>query len=345
MPAALDTLTPVGHTVLVDHSINQTDIGCAVLKTLAYADVFDYPLTGEQLHRYLIGMQVSLDYLHAVLMDGCLTASGVSRLSGFYTLVGRESIVETHKQRAEYSARLWIKARFYGNLIARLPFVRMVAVTGALAMNNASPGREITGAGPRKVMTGAQPGDDIDYLIVTLPGRLWLCRAIVIAQVRLAALRGDTICPNYFLSERATIFPQRTLYTAHELVQMVPLSGLEVYKRIRARNKWAQAFLPNAEGQPRGIQSNDNAPDHPRLFSFAEAPAFSPVASRLENWEMARKVRRFQNRTREGEEVSFCADWCKGHFDGHGMKTMSAFMERLQALGIADTEPRLWSDR
>lgn len=310
----------------IDQSPNDADLELAILWTLAYADVFDYPLTIEQIYRFLIGRQISYAELQSFLDRHSQNPSQVNVTSGYYTLAGRESIVETRSQRAQYSARLWDNAIFYGNLFARLPFVRMVAVTGALAMNN------------------ALPGDDIDYLIVTLPGRLWLCRAMVIALVRLAALRGDVICPNYFLSERATFFSQRNLYAAHELVQMVPLSGLKVYKQIRERNKWTRDFLPNAEGQPREILPGENGQDQSRYLSIAESPAFSFVASWLENWEMTRKVRRFQNQTREGAEVSFCADWCKGHFDGHGKKTINAFLERLHTLGIADS-PRLWSDR
>jgi hypothetical protein len=348
MSTKLDTFTQADlsqHFVSIDQSGDHAELDQAILKTLAYADVFDYPLTGEQLHRYLIGVQVPSHHLHAVLNNGYLTASQVSRASGFYTLAGRESIVEIRVQRSKYSTQLWAKARSYGNLIARLPFVRMVAVTGALAMNNARPGKSLPREALTGGLTGARPGsqygDDIDYLIVTVPGRLWLCRAMIIALVRLAALRGDIICPNYFLTGRALVFYRRTLYTAHELTQMVPLSGRRVYERIRKLNTWANSFLPNAIGPP----SNWNAQDLAPLFPFAESMPLSPIASWLEEWEMKRKVQRFQVQIKEGDEVSFCEDWCKGHFDGHGDKTMKAFAARLGELGIADTEPNLGSDR
>jgi hypothetical protein len=53
---------------------------------------------------------------------------------------------------------------------------------------------------------------------------------------------------------------------------------------------------------------------------------------------MARKVRKFsrQRGAQDGLglqiEAAFCADWCKGHFDNHGQRTLNAFAERLRAL-------------
>jgi hypothetical protein len=315
----VDTLPDVEfehRDVAFEQVLSDANIERVILWTLAYADVFDYPLSFEQLHRYLIGMKVSSQQLQAVLSSGDIPNHKVSNISGFYTLPGRENIVEIRKQRAKYSAHLWTKASTYGQLIARLPFVRMVAVTGALAMDN------------------AQPGDDIDYLIVTAPGRLWLCRAIVIALVRWAVRRGDIICPNYFLSERGLVFLQQSLYTAHELVQMVPLSGQGVYDRIRQLNTWSIRFLPNAEGPPARAHSSWGTHSLQPLFTLAEWALQSPFGSWFENWEMERKVQKFQGQVNEGAEVSFCADWCKGHFDGHGEETMRAFTARMKEFGI-----------
>jgi hypothetical protein len=202
----------------------------AILLAVAYADIFDYPLTIAELHRYLIGAAATPAAIHAALNHDHAPYPLVSS-DGYVVLRGREAIVATRRRRARVAARLWPQALRYGQVIAGLPFVRMVAVTGALAMDN------------------VDPGADIDFLIVTEPGRLWLCRALVVGLVRLAARRGDRLCPNYFLSERALALDEQTLYTAHELTQMVPIAGLATYYHMRRVNAWADAFLPNAAGR------------------------------------------------------------------------------------------------
>ena len=104
----------------------------SVFQTLAYADVFDYPLTADEVYRYLPAT-ASLEDVTQALTNELL----FSKVEDFYTLHGREEIVATRRRRAQVARPLWRKAARYGRIIASLPFVRMLAVTGSLAVNNA----------------------------------------------------------------------------------------------------------------------------------------------------------------------------------------------------------------
>lgn len=292
-----------------------------MLLAVAYADVFDYPLTLAELQRYLIGVAASPGAVAAALHNSD-AAHFLDLNDGFVTLAGRSELVAVRRERMEYAALLWQQAIYYGKRIARMPFVRMVALTGALAMDN------------------VKHGADIDYLIVTEPGRLWLCRALIVALVRLAAVRGHLICPNYLLSERALQIPEQTLYTAHELAQMVPLAGIRTYTHMRLLNRWSDIFLPNA-GQPPEHPSVRHA-NQPVGQALAEAVLRTPLGGLAERYEMQRKVRKLGRL--HGSEAGFCEDWCKGHFEGHGSRTMHEFERRCQILGVTNDELRVTSD-
>ena len=288
------------------------DLERAIVQTVAYADVFDYPLTSDEVHRYLIGVPASRSTVRTALSSGRLTPEVLSRNGRYFTLAGRESVIETRRGRAQTAAEDWRRAVRYGRTISSLPFVRMVAVTGALAMDNVADG-------------------DIDYLIVTEPGRLWLCRALVVALVRTAALRGVTLCPNYFLSEQALVLSECNLFTAHEVAQMVPLSGMETYQRLRALNRWTETYLPNASGPPRRMAPVEPRPRRTRRI--LEHTLRSRLGSPIERWEMARKMRKLGQRSNGHAEAAFGPDWCKGHFGDHGQQTLKRYEDRLQALG------------
>ncbi len=287
----------------------QTALARAIVQTVAYADVFDYPLTTDEVHRYLIAHAASRGIVRGVLGNGKVVPSLLTRHGRYFTLAGREQAVDTRRQRAAVSAELWRRAVRYGRLLGNLPFVRMVAVTGALAMDNVADG-------------------DIDYLIVTEPGRLWLCRALVVSVVRMASLRGITLCPNYFLSERVLELEERNLFTAHEVAQMVPIVGFETYDRLRQLNAWTAGFLPNAAGSPRRL----SVVERNRTQRILEVPLRSRLAGPLERWEMRRKIRKLSSRSAEHAEAAFDTDWCKGHFGDHGQSTLKQFEERMQSL-------------
>ena len=294
------------------HNPAPGSVQAAVLCTLAYADLFDYPMTAAEIHRYLVGMKVELPTVDGLLNHGrtpdCLVRSGA-----YFALSGRETIIDIRGERARAAAELWPVAVRYGEAMARLPFVRMIAVTGALAVDN------------------ARRNDDIDYLIVTAPDRLWLCRAMIIHfVVKPAARRGITLCPNYLLSERALAPFEHNLFTAHEVVQMVPIAGHDMYLRICRQNRWAATFLPNAFGHPRRV--NGTGSPAPARLHKAEPILQSPVGGWLERWEMKRKVDRFGRQRHGDTEASFSTDWCKGHFESHGQLVHEALFHRLEAL-------------
>ncbi len=309
----------------------------AILQAIAYSDIFDYPLTGPEIHRYLVGTRASWREIQGALA-GDMLSDRLSSRSGFFLMRGRDEIVDTRRRRAAVAASMWPRAKRYASSISQLPFVRMVAVTGALAMDN------------------VDPGTDIDYLIVTRPGRLWLCRALVVALVKLAARRGDVICPNFFLSERSLDLGEPNLFTAHELVQMVPLAGIQTYRRMCDLNSWAARYLPNAFDAPRRVTAGEGEPnpgaplncvtgdrteDRSIFWKTAEAALRTPLGASLERWEMGRKVRKlssqFRDATREGEpaaEINLSVDRCKGHFDNHQRRTLEAYSTRLQSLAV-----------
>lgn len=286
----------------------------AVVWTLAYADVFDYPLTWREVHRYLVGREAAASAVHDLLINGAAPKE-VTRKGEYFTLPGRERVVEVRRQRASAAAETWPKAVRFGRAMARLPYVRMVAVTGALSMDNAT------------------PDDDIDYLIVTETGRLWLSRAIIIQfVVKPAARDGIELCPNYLLTERAFTHFSRNLFTAHEIVQMVVIAGVETYRRMCRSNRWVSRFLPNGYGRVRGVEGTTPAGEARRIVGAAERALRSPIGGRLERWEMGRKIRRFERQGSEEGEASFSPEWCKGHFGSHEKLVREAVLARLASI-------------
>jgi hypothetical protein len=280
----------------------------SVFHTLAYADVFDYPLTATEVYRYLPSTNTSYQDVVQALTDEAL----FSKIDDYYTLRGRERIVETRRRRAKVSSRLWLKAARYGQIIASLPFVRMVAVTGSLAMNN------------------VEEGKDIDFMLVTAPDRLWTCRAFALFVARLAKLEGVDLCPNYLITTNALALDEHSLYVAHELAQMIPLSGREIYDEIRRLNGWMVDYLPHSlmvHELPPGVKP---AQKRSWIQIVLEFLLRLPFLNWFEKWEMNRKIKRLSREQSSSIESFFSADVCKGHIDRHGESVVTALAVRME---------------
>jgi hypothetical protein len=280
--------------------------------------VFDYPLTVREVHRYLAGVSTSFSLVKDTLDNDLLSGRRLVCHRGYVTLPGRESIVETRLRRQAVCARLWPKGIRYGLAIASLPFVRFVAVTGTLAVDN------------------LEQGADIDYLIATVPGRVWLARLLTVLIVHIGRLTGLEICPNYVISVDALEQFDHSLFTAHELAQMVPLYGWDVYEELVQANDWAQCFLPNAFAAARDLPKREIGSLSRALKWVGERLLRGKLGDRLERREMDYKIARLMNQAvcRDTSAAVFTPHCCKGHLDDHGDRIGKAYAERLRRLGL-----------
>lgn len=300
----------------------------AVVSTVAYGDVFDYPLDAFEVHRYLHGVRATAEATAGALARS--VAEGVVAFhDGYYTLPGRERLVETRRGRAARAATYWPAAIRYGQIIAGMPFVRMVAVTGSLAWDN------------------VPPSADIDYVVVAEPDHLWKCRWLLAVLRRVARLEGVNLCPNCMVTKRALTVWDHDLYVAYELAGMRPIAGLGMYRRLRRANPWTASFLPNAQAELR--LPDVDVPREPtvshrflsKVSSLGEEMLRSRFGGKLEALEMQyriRKIMRFRSRMMlqqgiELGEASYGADRCMGFGGGHRRRALSAFAARLDAVG------------
>ena len=289
-----------------------TELERAILSTLLYADVFDYPLAAGEIWHDLMRERATREQVHAELDTSPWLAARLVRCDGWYAVRGRSQNCGTRARREASSAQLWAQARTWLPMLASLPFVRMISVTGSLAVNNAG------------------SGDDMDLLIVTSPGRVWLVRALVVVVVRMAALLGTRLCPNYVLSERALEQRSRTHYVAHDLSHMAPVYGMDVYDRMRLTNSWTFDYLPHAN-----VVLHARSEARPGAISrLAKTLLERVLGGRPGNWlecrEYARKLRKFSAlASRAGSAALLDTDHAKGHFNDHGRDVQQAFNNRL----------------
>ena len=222
----------------------------AIAATLVYFDIFDYPLTTNEIARWL-PLSISFTRSRLLRLTKELVKKGfLAQGEGFYFLSGRGKIVPKRRRNQKASGLKLKIAQKAARILIKVPGVLLVGLTGNLAMMD------------------AQEDDDIDLLIITRKDKIWTARFLTVLLLEILGQRRrpkskqikDKICLNLFLDEAHLQFEKnrQDLYIAHEILQMRPLAEKEnIYQRFLETNVWVKDFLPNAFREKMGMHRQD----------------------------------------------------------------------------------------
>lgn len=211
----------------------------AILQTLIYADIFNYPLRPREIWKFLITSKAAkLSSVKLALRLMSMELKQIGSEGDLYFLKGKRGLVTLRKKREKLSRKRMEFAIRIGKQFKLIPWVKMVGITGALAMEN------------------SDEDDDIDLLVITAKNRLWLTRFFLILLTEIIGVRRrpkerkpkNKICLNMFLDEEYLMVPEKEkkLYTAHEVCQVKLIWDKgDIYKRFLWENRWVSKFLPN----------------------------------------------------------------------------------------------------
>ena len=205
-----------------------SNIKDAVIATLEYFGLFKYPLTLNEIHRFLskkVDYNELISYIEELLKSGFIFLSE----DGYYS-VGNNP--EWSKERLAGNRRaeeLLIASKKYVRRISRFPFVSSIAISGSLSKYY------------------ADEEADIDYFIITRTNRLWISRTLLHLYKKLTFIGGNEhfYCMNYFIDESALEIDQKNIYSAIETVTLIPVYNENLIHSLKKENSWVKDFLPN----------------------------------------------------------------------------------------------------
>ncbi|MFH1236527.1 MAG: hypothetical protein V1685_06380, partial [Parcubacteria group bacterium] len=263
----------------------------AIMRTLAYFDVFDFPLTTMEVWRWLYMPDaqgpVSFSSVDTTLRESAYVQSCVEFVQGYWCIRGRSHIIGIRQSHYRVSLKHYRKAQRFARLFHYIPYVRMMAVCNKLGYwNNA-------------------PKSDIDLFFIVARGRLWLARLMITILTQLLGVRrhGGAIANRFCLSfytttDRLSIAdiakhpsdPYFTYWTA----QLFPLFGVGWHAQWHAANSWMKHFLPNV------IQTTPNASpvSYPRALKaqrMFERLIDGTLGRTLESWSRVWQIRHIKS--------------------------------------------------
>lgn len=204
----------------------------AVLATITYFDILDFPLTIAEISEYLYGWSAPEE----AVAEEVAQMPEISHLHGFHFLQGREEIAEMRKERAVQNAFLWKRVQRWRWLFSLCPFVKLVAVCNTVAYGN----------GTEK--------SDIDLFVITKNGKMATARFFMKLFTHIFGVRAHhdkvaaRFCLSFFVTEKtadlAPIAHEFDPHLAYFVLTMKPIYGEKTYLRfLKINEQWAAPYF------------------------------------------------------------------------------------------------------
>lgn len=157
----------------------------SIFAALAFFDIFDYPLTLEEIQKYLYksNLKISLNKIKEILNK----SSNISERNGLFFLKGRENICDSLLERRAYYEKFLKKIKKYCKFFKIIPFLRFVSLCN--------------------IMGAPKKESDIDLFIVAKSNRLFIVRILVTLLFHLFGIRrhkskiSGRFCLSFYITD------------------------------------------------------------------------------------------------------------------------------------------------
>ncbi len=235
-------------------------VSLSILKILLYFKVFDYPIKKEELFTYVcddnkINVQAAL---------ARMATEGIVQIKDDFVWVSNPETIITRRLEANQQAfKALRRAKKQAKLLSYFPFIKCICISGSLS---------------KYFM---EKGSDIDYFIIVEEKRLWITRFLfsVIGKMLRVAGQAERFCPNYIITDNNLSIRQRNIYTAMEIITLIPVYNQNSYEDFLRANDWVRSYFPHYECNIAGNvfqykKTSLHVLWQTRIFTYADRLAF-----------------------------------------------------------------------
>lgn len=209
----------------------------AIVRTLLYSDLFDFPLTESELFYYLLtDTRIFKSEFRQALTR---LLPHLTYKKPYIALPNREDIIQKRKDNEQWLTLKRKEASQIAQILSYIPTIYFIGLSGGVGVGSSN------------------KDDDIDFFIITKKNCIYITRLIALLILAMLGKRRrreeknakDKICLNMFLDESSLSLPldRHDIYTAHEIAQIYPLVDRNnTYLRFLSANQWIATFLAHA---------------------------------------------------------------------------------------------------
>lgn len=250
-----------------------------ILKTLAYFDVFNYPLTREEILSF--SAEKHDQSTRDESLNLLLSEHVIFKLDEFYALKNWPEMAERRRLGNKHAMKQIAIAEKVAKILSWFPFVQSVAVSGSLSKNFAT------------------KDSDLDFFIITSANRLWIARTCMHLLKKMSFIVGRQhwFCMNYYIDEKGLTISEKNIFTAMEIVTLIPMQGKNCFQNFIEANSWTNNYFPN-----QGTRLKEAAEIKRGFLKRCVEKIFSSwLGDIADRWLMKITDKRWEKKTQQGK--------------------------------------------
>jgi hypothetical protein len=256
----------------------------AVISTLAYFDLFDVPLTREEIYEHLFFLNPDQEKIDIYLRESPL----IHEFDGYFSLKRNEAFYEHFLAKRRRAKEFWRRVHRSQWMFSICPFVKFVGVCNSLPIR------------------AVEDNSDIDLLIVTEKNHMFTARFFVTLITSIFGIRrhGKRIrkrfCLSFFTTEDNLDFESikkdpYDIYLAYWIKTLEPISGdYVIYEKIlKANREWLKPYFTHLIKHRRRFRKARNW--QTKIKSTLEKWfAAEKWEIRMRNWQIKRALEKYR---------------------------------------------------
>jgi len=210
----------------------------AIIQTISFFDIFSFPLTKEELYRYLwqypehVSFTTFVQQLENILQE----TDSIETYGGYYFLAGKKQDIYIRERRVWFVEERIKKAKNAVKTLRWIPFLRGVFICNMLQVT-------------------AQKDSDIDVFIVVKKHRLWITRLLITITLHLFRFRrhgncvANRLCLSFYCTDDVLDLSQIAIekpdiYLAYWLILLEPIfTDRTIQKEMVQQNNWLNEYF------------------------------------------------------------------------------------------------------
>jgi len=216
----------------------------AIIKTLAWFDIFNHPMTEWEIFKFLYAPNLDPKKCDFIKVKSCLQnpspwlQTHIEKHDARYTLPDKKWLIQRHERQHIRFRKKWQRAKIMAKQISMIPFLKTFAMCNVFTLQDSN------------------SLSDMDVFIIAQKNRIWIVRSLttaltfILKKWRHKKYVSNRFCLSFFITNeeldlKSIIQKPYDIYLIYWIALLAPLYGKQEAEKFFTSNTWISKYLPN----------------------------------------------------------------------------------------------------